>query len=297
MPPQYSEIRPVRTFRRGRTLLLLLFFLVFVSSKDVFAQPTRTVVDTAATKPANISSIVRYQDYSRIPPPGEIRPQAYWQLHLSTSTSIPNYRWWSAGERYTAVDPEDAGIRFILASGEVIYGAYTGEDTPGKDRKIDLAVRAGISRQTEWGGLLRASTGFYRGRFRKENIDLTPPPGEIWVIQDDLEITIPVELGFHYTFLQRRRVRPYLGINAIAFMYYKGESSQNFLEGGTGRTGLVNRFSSTEYFPLYPEFSLTAGFQYEISEKISAGMFVWQNFGANILIDAPFGLEVRYSIR
>jgi len=289
-----------RSFRRGRFSLFLLVFIVgLFSPKGGYAQPTITVVDTAKAKTTDPYSIIRYQyqDYSRLPPPKKIRLRPSWQIHLATSTSFPDYKWWSAGERYTVVSPANAQIRFILPNGEIIHGAYTGEDTNGKDRKIDLAMRAGLSRQTAWGGLLRASAGFYRGRFRKENIDLTPPPGEIWVIQDDREVTIPLELGFHYTIFRRHHFRPYLGINAIAFLYYKGESKQTFTEGGTGRTGLVSRFSSTEYFPLYPEFSLTAGFQFDLSKNVSAGAFAWQNWGENIYIDAPFGIELRYSFR
>jgi len=59
---------------------------------------------------------------------------------------------------------------------------------------------------------------------------------------------------------------------------------------------LVRRFTSSERFPPYADFSLTAGVQYELTRRLSAGVFVWANAGNNLLLEAPFGVEVRWVI-
>ncbi len=288
------------SFRKGRrTSYCLIANVILVA---FLALPAPSYAQTTSPQPTDrrgqaAQPILRGQDYSRIPPPVPSHSRARWQVHFNVSTSFPNYRYWSNGTNYQRVPATESEARFVLPSGEVINAASTAEQPPKSVVKSDRFFRAGLSRQTHWGGLVRLSAGYYRNRFYNKEVffdNLGAQEVRSW--RDISEDAVPLELGFQYTFLRRHRIRPYLGVSVLTFLYYAGESAELFLDGASGQQGFVERFTIRDLFPVSSDFALTAGVQYELSERLSVGAFVWSNSGVDIWVDAPVGVEVRYDL-
>lgn len=224
-----------------------------------------------------------------------------WELHAAASTSIPDYDYWTVSRSYSLASANNSDIRFIRDNGSVLYANYPDVGSgrnPDEPYVNDKLYQLGINRLTNWGGSFRLSLGYYRTRFRLRNESFTDLQAtEVRTYTDAKERSLFSEVGFQYNFFRRGRFRPYVGINATAHLYYNGFIDERFIVGATGETGLVSKFSSKEYFPIYPDFSLTVGFQYQFTDRLSAGAFVWANNGYDLLIDAPLGIEMRYSLR
>lgn len=250
----------------------------------------------AQTTPAGNTLSVG-QNYDVLPPPGKKQPAwSGWELHGAVSTSIPDYDYWTVSNSYERSADRNAARRFVRNDGSQVYANGFGEEAPDQPLVNDKIYQLGIGRQTSWGGLWRFSAGLYHSSFRMKNDEFTDlQPNEIRTFIDNREMVVMTEVGLHYVFRRRSRFRPYVGAHAVIFPYYDGVSTLSFVEGDTGETGLVERFSSTEYFPPYIDLSLTLGFQYQLNEHLSAGAFLWVNGGADLYLDAPLGVEVRYS--
>lgn len=221
-----------------------------------------------------------------------------WEIHGSVSAPIVDYSYWSLGRSYERTTNRNALQRFVRPDGTFVYGIDFGRESPDKPVVSTQLYQLGVNRQMSWGGLWRFSVGYYRSIFRMRNDDFTDlKVDEIRTFLNDSERAILTEAGFHYVFLRRRRFRPYLGAHLTVFPYYDGVSTTSFIEGDSRQVGLVERFFSTEYFPPYLDFSLTLGFQYQISERLTAGAFLWANGAADLYLDAPLGVEVRYSLK
>lgn len=275
-------------FRGAPEVLMLCFFACLSFSLRAQTEPTHKPLATVT------------QDYGRFPLPSKKTEPAWsgWEVHGSVSAPIVDYSYWNNGQTYQRSNSPNAARRFIRPDGTFVYANGVGEKTSERPIVSTQLFQLGLNRQMSWGGLWRFSAGYYRSVFRLRNDDFSDlGSDEIRVFNDDQELAIMTEAGFHYVFMRRRRFRPYLGVNLTVFPYYDGVSTTSFIEGDSREIGLVERFSSTEYFPPYLDISFTVGFQYQINERFTAGAFLWANGGADLWLDAPLGVEVRYSLK
>jgi len=221
-----------------------------------------------------------------------------WEIHAAVSTSIVDYDYWRVSQQYVRSSDSNAPVRFVRDDGSALYATVDRSVGSEPARVGDKLYQIGLNRVTTSGFIWRLSLGYFRHHFLPQNDNFTDlGADDILKYTEAREQAVMGEIGFQYSFFRRHRIRPYIGAAATTFFYYKGETADRFIEGGTGQTGLVERFFSTEYFPLYPDFSLTAGVQYQISKRLAAGAFVWMNSGYDLWLDAPLGIEIRYSLR
>ncbi|MEO0733246.1 MAG: hypothetical protein AAFZ52_10455, partial [Bacteroidota bacterium] len=94
-----------------------------------------------------------------------------------------------------------------------------------------------------------------------------------------------------------RRLQSYLGLGLITHLYYRGEERSTFFDVDTEQRGLIRAFNSREYLPIYPDVSFSAGVQYVLSDRWTVGVNAWGTGAGNIVIGAPFGIEVRHSLK
>ena len=190
---------------------------------------------------------------------------------------------------------------FVTTEGEVIPVRYAGNDYPDRatgSRGYSQFLRGGIQRQSRWGGAVLLNVGFARqgGKVRIEDLPNAPAQAEYLVHSAYKEVALTTELGFQYTFFRRRRVRPYLGVGLINFLYYYGEEDSIGRDLATGQERLQRRFFSREYFPMYPDLTITAGLQVTVTKQLSLGVYTWANSASNIWIEAPVGIEGRFRL-
>lgn len=224
-----------------------------------------------------------------------------WEIHGAGSAAIVNYDWWTVSRSYDITDRPNSDVRFIRDDGTVI-NADRGNNSYNSNGLDESSISSalyqlGINRITTSGFSFRFSLGYYRTHFRMKNDQFSNlRENEIRTFTNDKEQSLFGEVGIHYNFFRRGRFRPYLGAHFTTHLWYDGSSQERFIEGSTGQTGLVESFTSKEYLPIYPDYSLTVGFQYQLTNRLSAGAFIWVNNGYDLWIDAPVGVEMRYSL-
>ncbi|MFK8162399.1 MAG: hypothetical protein AB8H12_08035 [Lewinella sp.] len=223
-----------------------------------------------------------------------IKTRPEWQLYASVSGFV--------GEDYDGtfafnVDPAgSSGIIFVRPSGGLIH-VEPDAVRVRSNRLEQIYLRAGINRQTSSGFLFRSSIGLFQSKSFQIGVEGELMIDEVEVKTNKNETIIPVEFGVQYTFLRRRRIKPYAGVSLVGYLNYLGVDEAYFTEGATAEEGLVSRFSSQEFISLAPDLGLTLGLQYQLTSRISAGAFLWGNMGGNFYAQAPFGVEVRYSLK
>jgi hypothetical protein len=165
------------------------------------------------------------------------------------------------------------------------------------NRLEQIYLKAGINRQTSSGFLFRSSIGVFRSKSFQIGPEGMLMPDQVEVKTAKNETIVPVEIGLQYTLLRRRRVKPYAGIHLVGYLNYLGVDESYFTEGATAEEGLVSRFFSQESIALAPDLAVTLGLQYQLTPRVSVGAFLWGNMGGDFYAQAPFGMEVRYSLK
>ncbi|NJC26738.1 hypothetical protein [Neolewinella antarctica] len=228
--------------------------------------------------------------------------EGHWLVNGSLGIGLDNYGDYR-NRTYTRSTTGEGGRNFILPSGEIIFteryfGSYYNYDNQDITRSTGIYPRIGLARQSRWGGYFHATAGYYRSRvkLRGDPYDDLADNGIQTVVTSEEDVGT-LEIGFQYTFLRRHRFRPYLGFSFFNTVYYHGEERQHVYDVQTRQRGIVSGFRSKEFFPLYPEFALTAGFQFEVTKRLSLGAQIFANEGFNIFIDAPVGVEARYTLK
>ncbi|MEM9529263.1 MAG: hypothetical protein AAGA31_21820 [Bacteroidota bacterium] len=222
-----------------------------------------------------------------------------WQAHLSVSGTTYAYDWGVNYGRYRRATGTGFNNQFILPSGEVIQTVpISNIDGQGRNVFKSALVRFGVDRQLHWGGTFRSSIGYFRSTYRENRNNFSElPDDEVWTTNNNVENAIPLELGFRYTFRRRKRLRSYLELNTLSMLYYRGVQNASFVDGLTQQSGLIRRYESTEYANILSGISLSAGVQYQVNPRMALSAFVWVNGDESVILEAPFGLEVRHSLR
>jgi len=225
---------------------------------------------------------------------GKPKARKEWQLHGSISGNRSTL---FSDQIFERVAAQQASRVFQLPGGDTVYGGFR-RTARSNNIRTTMRLRAGLDRQLSSGFMFRSGIGLshtYTSVDPGQAESLAP--NEIR-IQDRLtEWIVPVELSVQYTFLKRHRFRPYLGIGTFSTLFYSGKERNVFTEGLTDQSGLVEGRIITEFVPLYFDISVTAGFQYKITRDWSAGVYLWAGNDTDIFIDAPVGLEVRYTLK
>ncbi|NJC26737.1 hypothetical protein [Neolewinella antarctica] len=225
-----------------------------------------------------------------------------WQVTASLgvgSTSDKDYRNYT----YTRTATPGNGRSFILPSGEIVFTERSASFRNGRDQDLTSATtlypRLGVARQTRRGWYFHASTGYYYNRLqlKGDNPYVGLNDDEVQLVVTSREDAVSLEFGIQYTFMRSRRFRPFLGAGLFSTLYYRGEERWDFYDANTRQQGVFRGFRSEEFFPIYPELGLTAGFQFAVTERVSVGAQLFSNGGSNVYYDAPFGAEVRYALK
>jgi hypothetical protein len=220
------------------------------------------------------------------------RPE--WQLHGSISGFVGED--FDGTLAYDVAAPGSSEIFFVRPSGGLIHVEPNAER--GHSNRLEqIYLKAGVNRQTSSGFLFRSSIGLFRSKSFQIGSQGELMADQVEVKTAKHETIVPIELGLQYTFLRRKRVKPYAGVHLIGYLNYLGVDESYFTEGATAEEGLVSRFSSQEFIALTPDLAVTLGLQYQISSRISAGAFLWGNVGGNFFVQAPLGMEIRYSLK
>ncbi|NJC26735.1 hypothetical protein [Neolewinella antarctica] len=258
--------------------------------------PAGTVV------PAKIISVG--QDYTNIPPPNAKSDlpvlrrllRGSWKITGALGVTATNKFWGRANETFThSTRLSEGGVRFFLPDGEVVFGDDRQGVRGSYTRHSAIYPRLGLARQLNWGGLLHGTLGYYQSTLKLNRdpfADLAE--NKLRTINTSEERLITLELGFQYTFLRTYRFRPFLGVALMNYLYYEGETRTNVYDGRSGQTNLFSGLRIKKSLSLNPELSLTAGFQYQLSERFSAGLFGHANWALEVFIEARLGLEMRY---
>ncbi|OAV42629.1 hypothetical protein [Lewinella sp. 4G2] len=227
------------------------------------------------------------------------RRKGYWQFSGSMSVGFPYVDYYNRRE-YFRTEDASRSTSFILPSGEIIYGnnpeyLYDNDDFMSG---FHAFPRFAAARQSKWGGYFHSTFGYYRSRVTPKGDPYSNISADrIRVARVTKEDVVTFELGFQYTFFRYRRVRPYVGMSLINYLYYYGESVDRFYDEASRSSGVIGGFRSKEIFPMYTELAFTAGAQVEVSNRVSVGAFLFFNEAWNIFLEAPVGLEVRYSLK
>lgn len=220
------------------------------------------------------------------------RPE--WQFHGSISGFVGED--FDGTLAYDVAAPGSSEVFFIRPSGGLIHVEPDAER--GHSNRLEqIYLKAGLNRQTSSGFLFRSSIGLFQSKSFQIGAQGELMADQVEVKTAKHETIIPIELGLQYTFLRRRRIKPYAGVHLIGYLNYLGVDESYFTEGATAEEGLVSRYSSQEFIALTPDLAVTLGLQYQISSRISAGAFLWGNIGGNFFVQAPLGMEIRYSLK
>lgn len=224
----------------------------------------------------------------------KVRPET--QVHGGISghymRSFQNSRFYSRD-----VSTGGASRLFVLPNGEALPVRFRESELRNNLRR-NVRLDVGISRQTSSGFLFRAIAGFYYGTDSRAEDDFGSVTG-LRVREDYYrrELAVPVELGIQYTFNKRHRFRPYLGVNLVGYLHYSGVERYTFFDAQTQSSGLVSEFRSNGVEFGEMDISLTAGFQYKFTQRLSAGLNLYAHGGGSYFLESPFGFEVRYSLK
>ncbi|WP_020569178.1 hypothetical protein [Neolewinella persica] len=223
-----------------------------------------------------------------------LRARSEWQFHGSVSGFVGED--YDGTLAYNVAPVGSSGTFFVRPSGGLIH--VEPDAVRGNSNRLEqIYLKAGVNRQTSSGLLFRSSIGVFRSKSFQIGPDGELMADEVEVKTAKNETIVPVELGLQYTFLRRRRVKPYVGIHLVGYLNYLGVDESYFTEGATAEEGLVSRRHDQEFIALAPDLAVTLGLQYQLTRRISAGAFLWENLGGNFHAQAPFGMEVRYSLK
>jgi hypothetical protein len=224
----------------------------------------------------------------------KIRPQI--ELHASLSGHyLKDFR----GSNLYDRDVTTGGIErlFILPSGETLPVSYRQPDLSSNFRssgRLDF----GISRQSRSGFLFRLATGLYYSTNDRPSKDFNEVTGT--EVREDFyerRFIIPLEVGLQYTFRKRHRFRPFLGLNLVRYLHNDAVQRTSFFDAQTGSEGLIAQLTSKGVNVEDLDFSITTGFQYKLTRRWSGGVTLYAHTQGSYLIESPFGVEVRYSLK
>ena len=259
------------------------------------------------TLPPAETTISSRQDYTRLAPPSQRtdrrghrrdarRAVTRWDVHFGVGAFAESFNYYGNTGFFTRATGESFTNRFVGDNGEVIPAEVVDSWTD-EGMFFSTQYRLGIARQSTWGGRFNLTAGYARARYRN-NFD--PLDGlnanELRTYTDATERSLYLDLGFQYTFNRRGRFRPYLGAGLTTFLFYDGQNTLRFADANTQSTGLVEHLGTTQYLPMYPDFHITAGFQYGVTERLSVGAGLWANLGSEVAVMAPFKVEARYRL-
>lgn len=92
--------------------------------------------------------------------------------------------------------------------------------------------------------------------------------------------TVYGSVQLDYTFMRRRRFRPYLGLSLRTFVYGDFNVQERLFERESGRSETINSIYSVNQIDLNSlEFLPRAGFQYDLSGRISVGLEIVPGVG------------------
>ncbi len=226
---------------------------------------------------------------------GKPRVRPEWQIHASYNSLFSLYDDFNT-EIYERGGGDYSQL-FVLTNGEIVSANYRGGGRNSGNVNSSF-LRVGVDRQTSSGFLFTLEGGAYEFHSKNSSLDLDGVGmNEIWVQTDIKEFLMTAALGLQYTFRKRRRFRPYLGVELLGFLYYEGSSRKFFYDEQTNSPGFVEELRIRDAFPSYLDFALVGGFQYKVNQRLSAGLSIFANGGYNTVIQAPIGLEVRYSLK
>lgn len=229
---------------------------------------------------------------------GKPKARAEWQV-IAAYNSIFSYYPYGLWENFYSRDFTPSSPRtFVMPSGESFSGWYSGGQSFSSFKANSFYFRSGISRQTGDGFYFSAELGAYKGYSRRRSDDYEQVGrDEIRLDADRKEFMLTYSIGMQYTFLKRHRFRPYLGVQGLGFLYYYGQNETTFFDGQTQTAGLERRFTTRQYFLDAFDFALLAGFQYKFTQRFSVGVSLFANGGYDYFLEAPVGVEVRYSLK
>lgn len=221
-----------------------------------------------------------------------------WQLHGGVNALIGKRNFQFGNSTiFERTAPGQGTDIFVLPSGENIEAEFAQFFVRPETFSNNSLLRLGVTRQTRWGGVIRATLNHYRYNLTTE-VDLSVlQPTQIAFSQNERERASFLDLEFQYTFLRRHRFRPFVGIGTMIAVNSNFEVENSFFDAQTGQSGFV----STETFdnPLFTPIDITAslGFQYQVSPRLSVGAQLWGNTGIDVFIEAPIGIEMRYTLK
>lgn len=227
---------------------------------------------------------------------GKPRVRPEFQLHGSLSG---HYVADARGSRFYTRNTSTggAGRLFVLPSGEPVPVNFLRSDTESNIRR-SVRLDVGISRQFGSGFLVRAATGVYHstnGR-RQSDFNLIELP-EVREDFYERRFIVPLELGFQYTFRKRYRFRPYVGVNVVRYLHYDAVQLISFRDPQTQGVGVASLLRSQGVARNDMDYSLTTGFQYKVSDRLSVGLALYLHSQLSFFIENPFGIEVRHSLK
>ena len=225
---------------------------------------------------------------------------AEWQYHFASSINVARQQFSFGRAPILERVPSGTGAEtFTLPNGEVVDANYILFSVGSEFTNVDnVLVRGGLTRQTIWGGAFRGSLGLYQGVREFGANANTLLENQVGLQFREKSQAAFLELGFHYTFMRRQRFRPYVGIDGMSYLFYNVKRQENFFDQQTGLESPRADFTATEATRSFSlDLAVTAGFQYRFSPRLSVGAFAWANYGYDFHVDAPFGLEVRYSFQ
>lgn len=187
-------------------------------------------------------------------------------------------------------NPDDV---FTLPNGELVETELTNSFINTERQEKGISYRLGYTRQTHWGGVLRGRLTHYRydNEWMFDRSLLADDQVVSFAFTKERYTFIDVE--FQYTLLRRHRFRPYAGIGTTLFVVGSRKRGTHFFDAQTGQEALASS-SSQNLFGTEIDLTVTLGFQYQISPRLSLGLNAWSNSGVNFFVDAPYGIEARY---
>lgn len=226
-----------------------------------------------------------------------VRPS--WQVHGGAQVMINNRFSFRGGNNFLLQRTSNGlgGFQVTLPDGEVVNANFTGTFTGSNTRTDNFLFRIGATRQTAWGGAFRATLGYFNGSEQQvqDFSQLGPDELAFDIMANSSAATL--ELGFQYTFLRRHKFRPYLGVNS---MFYFGSSlveEQSVFDNQTGQRAFISSIENYAGSSFWQGISISAGFQYQLFPRVSAGGYLWAHGSKDLWIEAPVGIEVRYLLK
>ncbi len=225
-----------------------------------------------------------------------VRPS--WQLHGGVNVLGSNNAFSFGGtQRLQRVENGTGAFEVVLPDGELVSANFSGAFSFTNSRTDNFMARLGVTRQTSWGGSWRGTLGFFHGRETSVDDRSQLASNELVFDNEGRTTAVSLEAGFQYTFLRRHKFRPFVGINGMLFLAYRNTREQFIFDAQTGQRALQDLNEDRSPIPLVVDLSLTTGFQYQLTKRLSVGPYLWVNGGVRYWLEAPFGLEARYIIK